>query len=292
MKIIVLGAYGQLGKSIKDISSNYPQYTFIFTDIDTLDITNYHAVKTFIIEQNPAIIINCAAYTAVDKAELEQEQALLLNAKVVDNLSKLALENTVFLVHISTDYVFDGKGHKPYKENDPTSPLSIYGKTKLLGEQAMINGACHGVIIRTSWLYSEYGNNFVKTMIRLGKERQQLSVVHDQIGSPTYAGDLAKAIMNVINQREEIKQPEIYHFSNEGVASWYDFAKEIMQLNGCTCEVLPIPTDQYPTPALRPSYSILDKQKIKSQFLINIPYWKDSLEKCIKNMSDLEKNGQ
>ena len=286
MNIIVLGAYGQLGKSIKDISSNYPQYTFIFTDIDTQDITDCCAVETFIKKQKPAIIINCAAYTAVDKAESEQEQALLLNAKVVDNLAELALKNTAFLVHISTDYVFDGKGYKPYKEDDKTFPLSTYGETKLLGEQALINHSCHGVIIRTSWLYSEYGNNFVKTMIRLGKERQQLTVVHDQIGSPTYSGDLAKAIMEIVNKRGQIKQTEIYHFSNEGVASWYDFAKEIMQLSECTCEILPIPTDQYPTPAKRPFYSILDKQKIKSQYSINIPYWKDSLEKCIRKMSE------
>ena len=289
MNIIVLGAYGQLGKSLEDISANYSQYNFIFTDIDTLDISNYHLVEVFIAKQQPAVIINCAAYTAVDKAESEQEQVLLLNANVVDNLSKIALENDIFLVHISTDYVFDGKGHLPYKEDDKTCPLSVYGKTKLLGEQAMMKHFCHGAIIRTSWLYSEYGNNFVKTMMRLGKERQELSVVHDQIGSPTYAGDLAKAIMEIVKQKEQIKQTEIYHFSNEGETSWCDFAKEIMQLSNYTCKILSIATDQYPTPAQRPVYSILDKQKIKSQFSINIPHWKSSLEKCIKNISNLEK---
>ena len=284
MNIIVTGAHGQLGRSINDISCHFPQYNFTFTDIDTLDISDYRAVELFFLEQQPDIIINCAAYTAVDKAETEPQQAMSINANVVDNLAKLACKNNIFFIHISTDYVFDGKGYKPYKEDDTTNPLSVYGKTKLSGEQAMQKQSCRGVIIRTSWLYSEYGNNFVKTMMRLGAERKQLNVVNDQIGSPTYAGDLAKAIMEIVNNRKQIEQIEIYHFSNEGVASWYDFAKEIIQLHGCTCEVLPIPSDQFPTPAQRPFYSILDKQKIKSHFSINIPHWKESLEKCLKRM--------
>ena len=281
MKIVILGAYGQLGRSLENLSVNYSQYDFVFTDVDTLDISDYNAIETFVAEQNPDVIINCAAYTAVDKAESEEERALLINATVVDNLSRLASQNGIFFVHISTDYVFDGKTYMPYKENDLTSPLSVYGKTKRMGEQAMMNHSCHGAIIRTSWLYSEYGNNFVKTMMRLGKERQALTVVQDQIGSPTYAGDLAEAIMQLIGQKERIKGTEIYHFSNEGVASWYDFAKEIMQLNMYSCEVFPIPTEQYPTPAQRPFYSILDKQKIKTQFSMRIPHWKDSLKRCI-----------
>ena len=290
MKIIVLGANGQLGRSIKDISSDYPQYDFLFTDVDTLDITDYRTVETCIAEQKPAIIINCAAYTAVDKAESEETQALLLNTKVVDNLSKLASENDVFLIHISTDYVFDGKKKALYTEDDEPCPLSVYGKTKLLGEQAMMGNFCHAAIVRTSWLYSEYGNNFVKTMMRLGRERQELSVVNDQIGSPTYAGDLARVIMEIANRRERINQTEIYHYSNNGIASWCDFAKEIMQLSKCPCKILPIFTDQYPTPAQRPIYSVLDKQKIRLQFSVDIPLWTDSLEKCIKKMLDLEKN--
>ena len=284
MNIIVTGAHGQLGRSINDISCHFLQYNFTFTDIDTLDISDYRAVELFFLEQQPDIIINCAAYTAVDKAETEPQQAMSINANVVDNLAKLACKNNIFFIHISTDYVFDGKGYKPYKEDDTTNPISVYGKTKLSGEQAMQKQGCRGAIIRTSWLYSEYGNNFVKTMMRLGTERKQLNVVNDQIGSPTYAGDLAKAIMEIVNKQKQIEQIEIYHFSNEGVASWYDFAKEIIQLHGCTCEVLPIPSDQYPTPAQRPFYSILDKQKIKSHFSINIPHWKESLEKCMKRM--------
>lgn len=287
MKILVLGAYGQLGRSLKDITTNYLQYDFIYTDVDSLDITDYNSVNDFILKQKPDIIINCAAYTAVDKAESEQEQALLLNANVVENLTKIVKVNNIFLVHVSTDYVFDGKGYRPYNEDTFTAPVSIYGKTKLLGEQAILNNPCHCAIIRTSWLYSEYGRNFVKTMLRLGKDRQQLTVVDDQIGSPTYAPDLAEAIMQVVLQKELVKQTEIYHFSNEGVASWYDFAKAIMKSGNCPCEVLPIPTEQYPTPAQRPFYSVLEKRKIKSRFSISIPYWKDSLEICIKKLSDI-----
>jgi dTDP-4-dehydrorhamnose reductase len=287
MKILVLGAYGQLGRSLKDIAANYLQYDFMYTDVDSLNITDYDSVNDFVSKQKPGIIINCAAYTAVDKAESEQEQALLLNANVVENLAKIVKANNIFLVHVSTDYVFDGKGYRPYNEDNFTAPVSIYGKTKLLGEQAIRNNPCHCAIIRTSWLYCEYGGNFVKTMLRLGKERQQLTVVDDQIGSPTYAPDLAEAIMQIVLQKELVKQTEIYHFSNEGVASWYDFAKTIIELGNCPCEVLPIPTEQYPTPAQRPFYSVLDKQKIKSRFSISIPYWRDSLEKCIKKLSDI-----
>ncbi len=287
MKILVLGAYGQLGRSLKDIAENYPYYDFIYTDIDSLDITDFLSVNDFILKQEPKVIINCAAYTAVDKAESEQEQALLLNANIVENLAKIVRTNNIFLVHVSTDYVFDGKGYRPYNEDNYTLPVSVYGKTKLLGEQAILNNPCHCAIVRTSWLYSEYGTNFVKTMLRLGKERQQLTVIDDQIGSPTYASDLAETIMQLVMQKELVKQTQIYHFSNEGIASWYDFAKTIMELGNCACEVLPISTEQYPTLAQRPFYSVLNKQKIKSQFSLQIPYWRDSLKKCIKNLSDI-----
>ena len=287
MKILILGAYGQLGCSLKDIAGNYSQHDFIFTDVDSLDITDFNWVDNFISEQKPDVIINCAAYTAVDKAESEQEQALLVNANVVENLAQIAQKNNIFLVHISTDYVFDGKGYRPYNENHSTAPVSVYGKTKLLGEQAIMNNPCHCAIIRTSWLYSQYGTNFVKTMLRLGKEQQQLTVVNDQIGSPTYAPDLAEAIIQIVLQKELVKQTQIYHYSNEGVTSWYDFAKAIMEMGNCPCEALPIPTEQYPTPAQRPFYSVLDKQKIKSQFSIAIPYWRDSLKICVKKLSDI-----
>lgn len=288
MKILVLGAYGQLGRSLKDIAGNYSQYNFIFTDVDSLDITDFDWVADFISEQKPNVIINCAAYTAVDKAESEQEQALMLNATVVENLAQIAQKNKIFLVHVSTDYVFDGKGFRPYNEDNFTAPVSVYGKTKWLGEQAIMNNSCHCAIVRTSWLYSQYGGNFVKTMLRLGKERQELTVVNDQIGSPTYAPDLAEAIMQIVLQKELVQQTQIYHYSNEGVTSWYDFAKEIMEMGNCPCEVLPIPTEQYPTPAQRPFYSVLDKQKIKSQFSIAIPYWRDSLGICIKKLCQNE----
>lgn len=287
MKILVLGAHGQFGRSLKDIAVNYSQFDFIYTDIDSLDITDYNLVNDFISKQKPDVIINCVAYTAVDKAESEQEKALLINANVVENLAQIVQKNNIFLVHVSTDYVFDGKGYRPYNEDNATNPISAYGKTKLLGEQAILNNPCHCAIVRTSWLYSQYGTNFVKTMLRLGKERQELTVVNDQIGSPTYAPDLAEAIMQIVLQKESVKQTKIYHYSNEGVTSWYDFAKAIMEMGNCPCEVLPIPTEQYPTPAQRPFYSVLDKQKIKSQFSISIPYWRDSLEICIKKLSDI-----
>ncbi len=284
MNITVLGAYGQLGRSIKDLSANYSQYDFLFTDMDTLDISNYQAIKDFVISNNPDVFINCAAYTAVDKAESEGELAMQLNVHAVANLAEIATENNILMIHVSTDYVFDGKGYKPYKEDDKTNPVSVYGLSKWKGEQAVMASQCRAAIIRTSWLYSEYGNNFVKTMLRLGSECEQLTVVSDQIGSPTYAHDLAEAIMQVIGQNEKIQKQEIYHFSNEGVASWYDFALEIMQIGKIPCNVLPIATEQYPTPARRPYYSVLDKRKIKSRFSVTIPHWKSSLEVCMKNM--------
>jgi dTDP-4-dehydrorhamnose reductase len=286
MKIAVLGAYGQLGRSIADIAGNYPQHDFIFTDIDTLDIVCSDAVVDFVCRHHPDVLINCVAYTAVDKAETDREQAMQLNADAVGNLIRIAAANNIFLVHISTDYVFDGKGYKPYREEDKTSPLSVYGTTKRKGEQLILDYSCPAVIIRTSWLYSEYGTNFVKTMLSLGLEREQLRIVNDQIGSPTYARDLAETILHIIAHKNSIQKPELFHFSNEGIASWYDFALEIMHLGNRQCAVLPIPTEQYPTAAQRPYYSVLDKQKIKMQFSLTIPYWKERLSVCVKNLLD------
>jgi len=282
--IAVFGADGQLGRSIKDISKNYPQYNFIFTDINELDITNYNQIKDFVSKHQPQIFINCAAYTAVDRAEAEYVQARKLNELAVEYLAKIAAENNIFLLHVSTDYVFNGQGYKPYKEDDEMEPQSIYGKTKMMGERSINDIDCRAAIVRTSWLYSEYGVNFVKTMLRLSEERKQINVVSDQIGTPTYAGDLAKAIMEIITKNNKIEGQEVFHFSNEGVASWYDFAIEIMRIGKRMTAVLPIPTEQYPTAATRPYYSVLDKQKIKSLFSISIPHWKTSLEVCIQNI--------
>ncbi|MDR0367678.1 MAG: dTDP-4-dehydrorhamnose reductase [Bacteroidales bacterium] len=285
MKILITGGCGQLGRSLKDVATSYPQHDFIHTDIDTLDITDYRRVDSFIAQQRPDVMINCAAYTAVDTAENDPEQALRLNAEVVETLAQIARRENIFLVHISTDYVFNGKGFRPYNEDHATAPVSVYGKTKLLGEQAVLRHRCHSAIVRTSWLYSEYGTNFVKTMLRLGEEQQQINVVNDQIGTPTCALDLAEAIMQIVSRKDLVEQTQIYHFSNEGIASWYDFAKAIMELGNRPCEVLPVATEQYPTPAQRPFYSVLDKQKIKSRFSLTIPYWKKSLEACIERIS-------
>ena len=289
MNIAVFGAEGQLGKSLQDIHSDYPQYKFIFTDVDRVDITDYNQVTDFVSGYKPNIFINCAAYTAVDKAETENIGAEKLNVYAVENLAKIAAENNIFFLHISTDYVFNGKSYKPYSECDNTDPVSVYGLTKRNGELSILSSKCRAAIIRTSWLYSEYGNNFVKTMLRLSEEREQINVVSDQTGTPTYSRDLAKAIMQIIAQNEKIQKQEIFHFSNEGVASWYDFAIEIMRFGKRTAKIFPISTEQYPTPAKRPYYSVLDKQKIKSQFTINIPHWKDSLEFCILNILNEKK---
>jgi dTDP-4-dehydrorhamnose reductase len=265
-------------------------YRCFFTTSQDLDITDFQKVKSFCIENDIKIIINCAAYTAVDKAETEQELADKINHLAVKNLAKISKEKNIKLIHISTDYVFDGKNFKPYCEEHQTNPQSVYGKTKLAGEHAIqeINPK-NAIIIRTSWVYSSCGSNFVKTMLRLGKEKEQLSVIYDQIGTPTYARDLAKAILEIIqhstfNIQHSSTYVEIYNFSNEGVVSWYDFAKEIMKMAKIDCKIVPIETFQYPTPAKRPHYSLLNKAKIKDKFNIEIPYWKDSLQDCLKRI--------
>jgi dTDP-4-dehydrorhamnose reductase len=283
MRILVTGSNGQLGRSLRRAFAGDPDITAQFTDYDTLDITDTDAVAAYL-ESNPAdIIINCAAYTAVDRAESDPEAARRLNALAPGILGKAASKAGARIIHVSTDYVFNGENFKPCTELDEADPKSVYGRTKLEGE-SMVKAANHdAVVIRTAWLYSEFGNNFVKTMLRLGAERKEISVVADQIGTPTYAQDLADAIHAVVRNPEW--HPGVYHFTDEGVASWYDFAMEIFRLAGNTdVTVHPINTAQYPTAACRPHYSVLAKDKIKSVYGIDIPYWRDSLIKCINNL--------
>ncbi len=284
MKILVTGADGQLGSAIRDLADQFKHIQFILTDINELDLTDSEAVTAFVNHERPDYIINCAAYTAVDIAEKESDLAKLINTKVPATLARLSKTVNARLVHVSTDYVFDGTTYVPYVEEDLVNPESVYGRSKLNGEIAVLKEAPSSLIIRTSWLYSAYGKNFVKTMIKLGEERDELKVVYDQVGTPTYAGDLALAILTIIDRtsKEEcVWKPGIYHYSNEGVCSWYDFAKAIHELSGVTCQVRPISTDEYPSVAVRPPYSVLNKSKIKRIFGIQIPYWRDSLQQCI-----------
>ena len=287
--ILVTGSDGQLGSELQTLAgeSQAPaDWQWYFTDKDDLDITNAKAVDDFCEDKDINTIINCAAYTAVDKAESEEALADLINHQAAKNLATTAKAQQISLVHISTDYVFDGKNHQPYTEQDRPNPQSAYGRTKLAGEQAMqqINPA-NSMIIRTAWVYSSFGNNFVKTMLRLGAERDALNVVYDQIGSPTYARDLAAAIIAIIPQLDNC-DVALYHYSNEGVCSWYDFAKTIFELAGVACTVNPIISAQYPTPAARPHFSVLDKAAIRSACGIGIPYWKDSLKDCLAIIAD------
>ena len=287
MKILVTGAYGQLGNELNCLTSEYPEWQFVFADIDTLDITNEESVKVFFEKKEPDFVINCAAYTAVDKAENDADTAEIVNAEASRILGKCSKNAGAKLIHVSTDYVFDGSSSKPYVEADNVNPQSIYGKTKLLGEQLCINENPETVIIRTSWLYSAFGNNFVKTMLRLGAERGKLNVVFDQVGTPTYAADLANAILAIIELCEnEPKRfiPGVYHYSNEGVASWFDFAKAIFEISEVKCIVSPVRSVEFPTPAKRPEFSVLDKSKIKTTFGLEIPYWKDSLITCVEKL--------
>ena len=317
--ILVTGACGQLGNEMQLQARLHPEYRWHFTDvvapgssgrvggvfaaaspaaaispasspaspaasspvppISPLDITDPAAVSTFVEEHSVDLIVNCAAYTAVDRAESDADRAALLNATAPGYLAAAIQQRGGHLVQISTDYVFDGTAHTPYTEDLPTCPNSVYGRTKLAGEQAVLAANPSALIIRTAWLYSRFGNNFVKTMLRLGREKSELGVIFDQIGTPTYARDLAAAIMAAISQGI---QPGIFHFSNEGVCSWYDFTKAIHRLAGITtCHVRPLHTAEYPTPAARPHYSVLDKTKIKQTYHLEIPYWEDSLKECI-----------
>ncbi|MFI3330559.1 MAG: dTDP-4-dehydrorhamnose reductase [Rikenellaceae bacterium] len=280
--ILITGANGQLGTQMQ-IESTGDENNYIFTDLKELDITDFVATTKCLSDNNIDTIVNCAAYTNVDKAEQDIELCDKINHLAVSNLAKAAKEHNATLIHISTDYVFDGNNHTPYTEDEPTAPIGIYGKTKLMGEQSVINSECKHIIIRTSWLYSESGANFVKTMLKLTSERETLNVIFDQIGTPTYAGDLAKAIVAIINSDSSDKNG-VYHFSNEGVCSWYDFAVEISSLAGNVCGVKPIHSDEYPSLVTRPHYSVLDKTKIKANFGLEIPHWRVSLRKCIKNL--------
>lgn len=285
--ILVTGSNGQLGSEIRELSQNY-DYNFFFTDRESLDITNYEAIKEFTKTNNINTIINCAAYTAVDKAEEDKEQANVINHIAVKNLANISKENNIQLIHVSTDYVFDGKNYMPYCEDDTTKPNGVYGQTKLDGEVAMqkINPE-NSLIIRTSWVYSTFGNNFVKTMLRLGKERDSLGVIFDQVGTPTYARDLARTMLDILPKINN-DNVEIYNYSNEGVLSWYDFSKEIMNLSTIDCTINAIQTKEYPTPAKRPHYSLLNKSKIKEKFKITIPYWKDSLKECLQKLGEIK----
>lgn len=279
MNILITGCNGQLGNELQLLEKNYPQHTFFNTDVNELDITDAAAIGRYVDSNNIDIIINCAAYTAVDKAESNKELCKALNAEAPAYLAEAVAKRNGWMIQVSTDYVFDGTKCTPYVETDTPCPNSVYGSTKLDGEIAVERACSNTMIIRTAWLYSSFGNNFVKTMMRLGKEKEELNVIFDQIGTPTYARDLAVAIMAAV---EKGIVPGIYHFSNEGVISWYDFTKAIHRLSGInTCQVRPIHTAEYPTAASRPHYSVLDKTKIKQTYNIEIPYWEESLAECI-----------
>lgn len=282
MNILITGCNGQLGNEIQLLQAQYAQHTWLNTDVNELDITDKAAIERFVEANEIDGIVNCAAYTAVDKAESDPQLARKLNADAPAFLAEAVAKRGGWMVQVSTDYVFNGTKHTPYVETDEPCPNSVYGQTKLEGEQAVSKLCPNTMIIRTAWLYSEFGNNFVKTMIRLGREREQLGVIFDQVGTPTYAHDLATAIMTAIDKG--IK-PGVYHFSNEGVTSWYDFTKNIHRLSGInTCQVSPLHTAEYPTPACRPAYSVLDKTKIKAAYGIEIPHWEESLAKCIAKL--------
>jgi dTDP-4-dehydrorhamnose reductase len=284
MKILVTGGNGQLGNSLKKLTGNYPNYSFTFIDVQELDLTNSEAMSIFLTTSKPDVVINCAAYTAVDKAETEPELAMAVNATVPGELAGICVKTGIRLIHISTDYVFDGKSYTPYKETDEVKPASVYSKSKLEGEYQVLKQKVNGVIIRTSWLYSEYGQNFVKTILKKGAELGKLRVVYDQVGGPTYAGDLAKTILDILPEVVKSESMEIYHFANEGVISWYDFAQAIVGISGIDCIIEPIESKDFPTPTTRPPYSVFNKTKIKERFGLAIPYWRPSLMVCIENL--------
>lgn len=280
-KVLITGSNGQLGSEIKQIAGKFPELEFAFTDVAELDITNPDKVSAFFEVFRPEFLVNCAAYTAVDKAETDLETATLLNATAVGILASEAAKVKSKVIHVSTDYVFDGKGPRPYKEDNMVDPQSAYGRTKLDGEIQCLRNNNASMVIRTSWLYSAFGNNFVKTMLRLGNERAEIGVIADQIGSPTNAADLALAILTIISSdvsRTKSFIPGIYHYSNEGVASWYDFTKAIFEIAEINCFVKPIASEDFPSPVQRPAYSVMDKSKIKLTFGLQIPYWRDSLK--------------
>lgn len=286
MNILVTGANGQLGNEMRIVSRNSQDH-YIFTDVAELNITNAMAVEKIVNDHDIKAIINCAAYTNVDKAEDDYDFAELLNATAVKHLAQAIKKNDGILIHVSTDYVFGGtKNNIPCSEDEPANPTGVYGITKLHGEQSIIETGCKHLIIRTAWLYSEFGKNFVKTMLNLTATKPNLNVVFDQVGSPTYAYDLAQAIFNIVENRKYEGQEGIYHYSNEGVCSWYDFTKMIAEYAGHTdCDIQPCHSDEFPSKVVRPSYSVLDKTKIKKTFDIHIPYWTDSLKRCLAELA-------
>lgn len=285
--ILVTGANGQLGTEIRYLHNLYPHFNFIFTDFQELDITNAESVDKTLDALKPAFLVNCAAYTAVDKAEQEETKAKLLNAIAPKILADACKKYGAKLIHISTDYVFDGKANTPYNEDSAVHPQSAYGRTKLIGEQSVLESGI-GMVIRTSWLYSAYGNNFVKTILKHGAIKPELGVVFDQTGTPTWAHDLAIAILQIVDIGTENFKPEIFHYSNEGVCSWFDFAHEILSLSNLNCKVNPIETKDYPTLATRPQYSVMNKQKIRNLYNVATPYWRESLIECLKQLKQFE----
>lgn len=277
--ILVTGSKGQLGNELRVLAAGHPEHRFFFTDIEELDITDREAVTAFVRDNHIDVLVNCAAFTAVDRAESEPQLCRKLNAEAPRLLAEAMQAAGGWMLQVSTDYVFDGTAHTPYREDAPTCPRSVYGSTKLEGEEGVMQACPRSVVVRTAWLYSSFGNNFVKTMLRLGREREELGVIFDQIGTPTYAADLARAILTIACGEPV---PGIYHFSNEGVCSWYDFTREIHRQAGIGgCRVRPLRTEEYPTPAARPHYSVLDKTKIKQTYGIEIPWWQDSLAECL-----------
>lgn len=288
--ILVTGSNGQLGNELKKIAAINKKHEFTFIDIEEVNLLDKAQVDSFFSEAHFDVIINCAAYTAVDKAEEETDLANRVNGDIVKILAEQANSQNAALIHISTDFVFNGSQSIPYVESDSPAPLSAYAKSKLLGEEMFIDFAKRGLLIRTSWLYSEFGKNFVKTIMKYGRERDALKVVFNQVGTPTYAFDLANVIMSGIDSGYNMNDCEIFHFSNEGVASWYDFARAIIQIAGINCNIYPIETKDYPLPAERPSYSVMNKDKIKRTFNIEIPYWRDSLELCINRIEHNQQN--
>ena len=287
--ILITGAAGQVGNEFRFLATAHPQFDFIFTDVAQLDITNFVETLAFFEQHTPQYVVNCAAYTAVDKAETDVALATKINVNGARNLAKACQATGATMFHLSTDYVYHNNQNTPFKEGDRTSPKGVYAKTKLRGDLAALKFCERAIVLRTSWVYGSFGNNFVKTMLRLGKEREQLNVVFDQIGTPTYARDLARAVLKVIQKIENQGiEPNIlrgvFHYSNEGVTSWYDFTKAIFDIRGMTCQVNPIESIQYPTPAARPPFSVLNKAKFRETFGLSIPHWHDSLIACLKEL--------
>ncbi len=288
-QVLITGSDGQLGSSLLKLKSDFSQLDIIPTDLKDLDISKEQDIIKYLSSKSIDYVINAAAYTAVDRAEEEELQAFKVNHSGPKNLANVCGQLKIPLIHISTDYVFSGKAHLPYKEEDPTSPIGVYGRSKLAGESSVLDSGVYGLVIRTSWLYSEYGNNFVKSMVRLGQSRSDLRVVFDQIGSPTYAENLAHSILKIISGFVEgsfvVEPVEIYHYCNQGICSWYDFAQSIMEIGEINCKVHPITSEEFPLPAKRPHYSVLNTRKIRDKFALEVPHWRESLSKCIEQIT-------